>query len=82
MLQKLRDLYARLQLRTLATAAGVIVLGVLDVYDVIDIQGIVSLFVEDEIRVGKIVAVIGLVFAVLRLITRTAVLSPSKDDEQ
>lgn len=81
MLQSLRDFYSRLQLRTLTAAASVIVLGVLDIYDVIDLQSIVSLFVEDEVRVGKIVAVIGLVFGVLRFITRTAVLAP-KDDEQ
>lgn len=80
MLQKLRDFYARLRLRTLLTSAGVIALGVLDIYDVIDIQSLVSLFVQDEVRVGKIVAVIGLVFAVLRLVTRSAVLAP-KDNE-
>lgn len=82
MLQKLRDFYARLQLRTLTAAAIVIILGVMDIYDVIDIHLIVSIFVEDEVRVGKIVAVIGLVFAVLRLITRHAVLAPRKDDEE
>lgn len=80
MLQKLRDFWQRLQLKTLTAAAGVIILGLLDIYDVIDIQAIVALFVDDEVRVGKIVAVIGLVFGVLRFITKSAVLAP-KDDE-
>jgi hypothetical protein len=80
MLQRLRDLFARLRLRTLMAAVGAVVIGVLDVMHVIDLHSLVSLFVH-EARVGQVVAVLGLVFGLLRLVTSTAVLAPKDDDE-
>lgn len=80
MLQKLHDFWKRLNLKTLAFAALTILVGVLDIFDVIDLQAIVSIFVEDDVRAGQIVAVLGLAFMLLRFITKSAVLCP-KDDE-
>lgn len=80
MLSKLHDFCSRLRLRTLTAAVGAVVVGVLDIFNVVDLHALVSLFVQ-EARVGQVVAVMGLLFGLLRLVTTSAVIAPPKEDE-
>lgn len=79
-MQRLRDFFARFHWRTLTTAAATILLGIADIFQVIDLHSLVSLFVQ-EARVGQVVAVLGLLFGLLRLVTTNAVLAPKEDEE-
>jgi len=77
-MQRLREFFSHLRWRTLAAALGTAIVGLLDMLHVIDLHTLVGLFVS-EARVGSVVAILGLIFGVLRLVTSTAVILPKED---
>jgi hypothetical protein len=81
MLHKLREFFSRLRLRTLLASVAVALIGIADVINLIDLHSLVGLFVH-EAKVGSVVAIIGLLFGLLRLVTTSAVLAPKDGGEE
>lgn len=66
-------------LRTLLASLVVTLLGLAAFLDPEQVKGILGLFIKDEHQLGSIMVGVGVLFAVLRVITSTGVFS--KDEE-